>query len=403
VTRNFASDPGDEQQYQDAADEVAVQDDGDGKDQTAAVLNRLEDRLGAAAGPRERSEALDAAGQVLVNVADRSDRDDVLYQIRQGASGVSGGAVNTISSDEIRDELLDPVLASASVDDGAGDSSNVTLENGVALDEFLEDYLEVIERLENTDHVNNDTRYRFSFSDGTVVETTDEHQLQTEFWRLLDTASNVELKPDTIGDAIADSDDPPVGDFTEQGSSQRKMLKRLSPGPDSRTWLSSEWQDCITNVMAEETETVKQAEKHVGPRTDAWTTLRRKVSETRGVRDLHDALDNGIVYVHTRGDGTEELWIPTKMADAACEDYATDRQGLAVEINDRGAGSAEVSGGGVSFETSRTSPPSYWWRVELSHPEVLRPGSVVDELDDDDEMWTGGDSVGESAAFGGDA
>lgn len=384
------------QMYTDVADKSA-DDGGDATDQVGAVMSELEMWLADASSPMEEDGALEAASEALVQVGDRTgETEHVIEYVKRCAASVAGGAVTVKGGgDTICDALL-PGLhelqrdqVREEVENGGG--SDIELESGVGLDEYLEEYLEAVTRLETTDHDDTETSFRFEFRDGLTIELENEFLFMADFWEIVGSKSNVNLKREMVNEVAREF----VGEDPTEHEESRDLFDIISVGPPERMWLPDEWSDSMTDFIDEHTDPVTEDRQSLGPRTEAWQILCAAVRKGRASRDLHSSYDNGAVYVHDVDEDTTEYWVPTSMVDDACEDLAATRQTLALEVNARGAVSDAVSGRGARYESVRTSPSSYWWRIKADHEAVKPPASIVDEFDD------GGIHTGSSAAADG--
>lgn len=394
--------------YETAAEDATCEDV---LHETDEVLSVLQDQLQEAADPMTRLEELAAANRVLVTVAkDYDDPESVIDHTDSYASDIASTA--QIKKDKILAGVLgltreyrnekDKEEIEEKLDETAESESSgqYTLEDGYALDEYLETTDKVV-KLDSEDHVN-DPAHVFKFADGTQVRVEDGDHLSRELlYRVVESGSDEQIRNEIVSTEAA-------GDITTYNKEEaEEQYSLLSHGPEERPWgmdvvldsyQKDAWNKCITHLVDKK----KVKQETSGPCTDAWSDLQAKIKNTRAAKDKQSVVSHGGdgVFYHVEN---EELWVPTSMVSTAAEEYATSRTQLAYELHERGVTSDELSGRNVSTAARDVSPPTRFWRLDRLHPDVPEPEPIVDTFDEMNDAFGGSEVTtdGGTTTFGG--
>ncbi len=329
----------------------------------------------------EEAEATTALKDTLQELARESEDPPVTIDAAKTAAGSAAQKLQEpredivgLIDDGTRD-LLDE-HREEQLDSGEG----LSVPEGTALDEYLEDKLDEIVREQSTDAVD-DPVLRWRFADGVRVETSESiHHDWYALFKKLASATDKRLVPELASEQVED-------ELRDEEDLDGEAYARLSIGPESRPWHSDNtlWSRAISGLVQERirTETV------VGPRTDAWESLQARIRSGRAVEDLGDAVEHGMIHVD---DDSAEVWVPTTMIDNAADKVETSRRAVQAELAERGVTSPELSGERVSEAVSRGGTAMRFWRLDLEHDAVPEPETVLDEIEDPvDQLGASGD------------
>lgn len=375
---------------------AAEQADDGVKREADAVMNLLHGQLEIADTPIDADEELDACGAVLADLARKhGNADEIEDRADLWASEIAGDLSFTGGSDRIMDAVTPPLrearrdIAEQDIAEKAGDGHRYTLDRGIGIDEYVEEHLTRVLKLDSQDH-KSDTKIVFEFDDGTVVEFEDyQHRDPNRFYDDVSVNAPGQIRNKKASLNAADDIDGDPFDDADQWAQDR--YRELSLGPEDRPW-GLDWNDVITHLEEDLGERVAEA----GPNTDAWESLRSAIRNGRAAHDIQSVVDAGTGAVHYN-DEHDEIWVPTGMVDNACEDYAADRRSLVHELDARGVTTDEISGVGASESVRSVDPWTRFWRLDASHPEVPVP-AVVQEIETSSDPFA---SSGDAAADGG--
>jgi len=336
----------------------------DATDETGAVaaadlMDRLTERLKAADGSAAKLKERRAAAEAIAGIATGADNAAAVVNEALNNAGMVAQRSNT-KKDQITD-----AIRSATEDVRLEQSkTQIGLDHGYGLDEYLERNLVHVKKWESTDH-HADPRFEWHFDDGTVVETASGTAYGWyEFWvKLADATDKYQLLPEFASEEIGDPDEDP-------------QYARLSLGPESRPWSESHYIQCITDLKKER---VKNAET-VGPRTEVWEAVRNHIAQSRAVTDLTQAIEHKAVHVTYDDDDITEVWVPTTVINTQAEEHGVETHGLHSEVVARGADSDELGGDRIAEPKRAGTTTLRYWRLDATHPEVPEPDEVVDEL-----------------------
>lgn len=377
--------------YKQAANEAANEYGAEAK----AVKGLLTSQL-KTTGTFEAAGELADAGHALAAIARQHETADHLTgQLDSLSSEVAENSSFNGGKERILGAIESPVVEvqreqeEQELQDLADNGHAYTLDRGVGLDEYVEGNLERIVKITNQDHVSEYT-FAFKFSDGTSVEFEDyDHRDANEFYERVSSAAPVWVRDEL---ASVKARDDISGDITSDDWAEDKY-RELSLGPKDRPW-GLDWSDVITHL--EHAEGEDMAEPPAGPRTDAWEDLQTSIENGRAAHDRQSVVDAADGAVHYNEDH-DEVWVPTSMVDAACEDYGTNREKLVRELHARGVTTDEISGMGCS----EAKDGIRWWRLKASAVEMPR---IVQSIEEADTFASAGQAAadGGTTTFGGD-
>ena len=242
------------------------------------------------------------------------------------------------------------------------------VDHGIGLDRFLEDHLEEVVIQRSTDAVD-DPVFRWRFDGGERVETDDGvHFDHYHFFKKLSAATDRRLVTQMASEKAEDHSD------------SAEEYARKSLGPTDRPWSrsSDQWTQSISGLVEERSRT----ETVLGPRTEAWESIRARIGAATAYRSLDDAVAQGLIHVDEDHD---EIWIPTSMVADAVENIETSRWGLQSELAERGIDTDELSGSGISEAVRRDSSVGRFWRLDATHEDFPEPENIQDEVTDGTE------------------
>jgi hypothetical protein len=326
------------------------------------VMDTLGDRLKEAQGAGDKMRELLAAGDAVAQLAEESDDPPKVVSAARDAAGDAAQVAST-GKNRIVEAIDDAVgdLEEQAIEEAGG----YRVDHGIGLDRFLEENLEEIVVQRSTDAVD-DPVLRWRFDQGERVETDDGlHFDHYHFFKKLSAATDRRLVTELASEKAEDH------------SENREEYARKSLGPKDRPWSRENdlWTRAISGLVEERSRT----ETVLGPRTEAWESIRARIKSGRGVRDLDDAVTHGMIYVE---EDLDEVWIPTGMVSDAVENVETSRRALQSELAERGIDSKELSGNGISEAVRSGSSAARFWRLDATHDEVPELETVVDEADD---------------------
>lgn len=310
----------------------------------------------------EKLRELGGAAGALREIAEGADEPDKVIEAAKSEAGTVARHTG-----EPKDKIL------SQIDEEVGEMQREAIEkqggyrvdHGIGLDRYLEEHLKGVVRQRSTDHVDSPV-FRWRFDEGEVVETAEGiHFDYYSFFKKVSDSTARRVVPELASEKAkehADSDE----EYAE-----------LSLGPLDRPWSRSgdKWARSISGLVEERS----SEEIVVGPRTEAWETIRDRISSGRAIRDLDDAVEHGMIYVD---DELDEIWVPTSTVANAVENVETSRRALQSELHERGVDSDELSGGKISEAVTRKGVAARFWRLDASHDEVPTPETIVDEVDD---------------------
>jgi hypothetical protein len=344
----------------------------------AEVMDRLKERHKAADGSAGELAELKAAAEAVGELAAEADRPPaVIETARNEAASVAEETRR--SKDTIVDRLeagTDHVLQASAEED-------LRLENMCALDTYLEEYLGEVVIQRSTDAVS-DSRFRWQFENGHVYEHDDSiHMDRFNFWTELVRDAREPLTHELASEQIGDPDE------------EEDRYRKLSLGPESRPWHPSMWVECIHSLLDERAREVEV----VGPRTSVWEDIQNWIRRTRFVEDLADAVTNSQARAIVAGeDDIEEVWVPASVVSEHCEEWGITATALQAELAERGVGSDDVPGDGLSEAFTIDGAAMRYWRLNAGHDEVPEPDETVAELADGVDR----DIAGHGFEYGGD-
>lgn len=333
-------------------------DIGDGTIAATKVMDRLKERLTGTDSMADKLQEMRAASSAVATVAKKSDNPlGVIQAARNCASEVAehGRTKKDIILDALESATDDVLERAAEV--------GLQLDQGVGVDEYLENELLIVKKVTSTDN-NDEPTFRWEFRDGTAVETTEGTYLEPyNFWKKLATATDKQLQFEFVSEQI------------EKDESTDEYA-RLSIGPDDRAWHQDNWIRCLNSLVSERSETVTVT----GPRTEVWDTIRNDIARSRAVRDTTQAVENGWLTVMENGDGVEEIWVPSKIVSNHSEDHGLTTKSIQQELAARGVDSDELGGERISEEVQSGNHTIRYWRLDAAHEEVPLPNEITDEV-----------------------
>lgn len=358
--------------YQEKADST----DGTADFKARAVCDMLTERLKKINEPIAIDEELGIASDVLCTVAENNEAVETVkdYVVRR-SPGIASDT--QISKEDIRAGLL-PSLndlqrqeAMAERDQASGDW---TLDNGMGVDEYIEQHIESVVKSTTTDHVDDITTV-FRFDTNVQIEFDDNEHLSFErFYPALANATEAHIREDF---ASVQALQYTGGDVTEDGTENKQNYREMSLGPEDRPWIAANWNECITDVVDEYCNWTPKHEQPVGPRTEAFEYIQNEIQSGQVTTDKADAVDMSAVYV---AEDCDEIWVPNTIVDTACEDIAVNRETLVRELKERGVGSDEISGNRFSKPVTVSGMALRMWRFDATHPEIPEPADPTDSL-----------------------
>lgn len=327
----------------------------------AEVMDRLAERLKSVDTGSGRMEEMQAAGEAVAELA--ADADDPLAVVESAENEASHVAEKARTP-------KDPILAAlrkatADVREDAAEQG-LELEHGYALDRYLEDDLEIVKRIESTDH-NTETTLRWEFGDGVAVETNEGTHLEHyNFYKKLQAGTRKKLQPDLVSEQIGEYDENP------------DQYARLSVGPTSRPWAIQNWVQCITDLVDER----QRFEESVGLRTMAWERLSNEIHLSRAVSRLPVAVDQSMMHAkRAEGGGLAELWVPAKRVSDICEEHGITANALQQELAAREINADRLPGGQISESQEIDGRLVRFWCLDATNEEVPEPDEVIDEIE----------------------
>jgi len=329
------------------------------------VMDALGDRLKDTDGAADKMRELAAAGNAISHLAEQADDPTKVVSAARDASG-DVAQVASIGKDRISEAIGDAVgdLEEEAIEEAGG----YRVDHGIGLDRFLEDHLEEVVIQRSTDAVD-DPVFRWRFDGGERVETDDGvHFDHYHFFKKLSAATDRRLVTQMASEKAEDHSD------------SAEEYARKSLGPTDRPWSrsSDQWTQSISGLVEERSRT----ETVLGPRTEAWESIRARIGAATAYRSLDDAVAQGLIHVDEDHD---EIWIPTSMVADAVENIETSRWGLQSELAERGIDTDELSGSGISEAVRRAGSVGRFWRLDATHEDVPEPENIQDEVTDGTE------------------
>lgn len=329
------------------------------------VMDTLGDRLKETDGAADKMRELAAAGSTISHLAEQADDPTKVVSAARDASG-DVAQVASIGKDRISEAIGDAVgdLEEKAIEEAGG----YRVDHGIGLDRFLEDHLEEVVIQRSTDAVD-DPVFRWRFDGGERVETDDGvHFDHYPFFKKLSSATDRRLVTQMASEKA------------EGHSDSAEEYARKSLGPTDRPWSRKEdrWAQSISGLVEERSRT----ETVLGPRTEAWESIRARIGAATAYRSLGDAVAQGLIHVD---EDLEEIWLPTSMMADAVENIETSRWGLQSELAERGIDTDELSGSGISEAVKRGGSVGRFWRLDATHEDVPEPENIQDEVTDGTE------------------
>lgn len=368
------------EKYRDAVDTDAA-------DARYAVKGLIEDHLQpdlqeVADDPLDRHDVCSDAVDVFADVlADADDKHGFIDYINNKLSAIAKTAQTP--ADKLRGELVAPLRErlqdSADMSDVDVPADALQLENGIALDEFVEERLKCVEHRTSTDHVA-DVELAFVFRDGdggevTMLVNETEHLYRGAFRAAVAGTVTAPVRNEIVSERIQDEieDDLPGG-VLDEDSLAADAYARKSLGPETRPWHDQTWDKCMTDLVDEHRVTPQMPN---GPRTDAWEYIRDTIKHGQVTSNLADALDHSVPYYD---DDTDEVWVPVSVADNAVENYSCTRRELYYELVARGVGTDNLSGDKLSEPQTAGGITERVYRLDATHDEVPDTDDVVENI-----------------------
>jgi len=383
--------------YRRAADE-AEKEKGNPRYGVSAAAELLKGQLKAASDTLAAGDEMAACGAVLAEIAEEHAEAEWVLEYLDDNVGTM--AMQTgIGADKIISGVTPPIREvrreqnEEKIEEKVGTYGFAySLEYGIGIDEYVEDHLDRVLKLETRDH-KSDRSIVFEFDDGTSVEFEDnDHRNIEAFCEEISVAAPGRIRSKIASkEAAGDIDGNP---FDASDTWAREKYRELSLGPEERPWGLS-WNEVITHLEEAAGETMD--EPPAGPNTDAWEDLQAAIENGRAAHDKQSVVDAGNGAVHYY-DEHDEVWVPTSMVDNACEDYATNRKSLVHELDARGVTTDEISGVGCSEADFDVEPPIRWWRFDASDEDVRLP-TIVQEIENSTDPFAS--TAGDAAADGG--
>ncbi len=347
---------------QDLADEYSDLVD----EPNAAAASDIMDALAENAKDLEKSSSrfahISAAARALSDVVEESPNPTrTAERARQAAGEVAQKA--QIPKQQIIDELNAEIREAER--SAILDSGGYRVDVGIGLDRYLEEYIEEIVVQRTTDSVD-DPLYIWEFRDGVSIEIDDGlHFNPLQFFKKISAASSLQIVPELASEKADDH-----ADTAEQ-------YAELSLGPVERPWSRNAdlWARSVTGLIAEHS----RAEVVTGVRTEAWDLIQRRISSSRAVRDRADAVEHSMLYVD---DENGEVWVPTSMVGAVCDELEIGRRHLQIELAARDVTSKQLSGDRISEAVTENGRSMRFWRLDLGNEEVPEPDETIDEIAD---------------------
>ncbi len=325
----------------------------------ADLMDRLTERLKAADGSAAKLKERRAAAEAIAEIAADANRPAAVVNEAINNAGMVAQRSNTK-----KDQITDAIRSATESVRLEQSKTQIGLERGYGLDEYLERNLVQVKKWQSTDH-HAEPRFEWEFDDGAVVETASGTAFSWyEFWvKLADATDEYQLLPEFASEEIGNPEEDP-------------RYAELSLGPESRPWSETEYIQCITDLKHER---VKHVET-VGPRTEVWEAVRNHIARYRAVTDVKEAVEHKAVHVTYEDGNLAEVWVPTTVINTKAEEHGIETDGLHSEVVARGADSDELRGEQVADVKHSGSTTLRFWRLDATHEEVPEPDEIVDEL-----------------------
>ena len=338
-----------------------VAGDGSARRRTGAVMDSLAERLQSADGMSSKFDELQAVGTVIAKIAESADDPTAVTDIVRSAAGDAAQRGGT-AKDLIVEEIM--AVVGELEKEAVREADPVLDGEAVGLDTFLEKQVEEVVRQRSTD-ASADTILRWRFDGGKIVETDRGKQFACfEFFRDLADATPAQVVPMMASEKV------------EEMADDEDEYAELSVGPIERPWSRKNdlWSQSISSLVDERS----REEVVLGPRTEAWESLRDWIAAGRGIRDRTDAVENGLIHIP---DDLDEVWVPTSWVGEACDPLELNRRELQSELSERGIDTDALSGGSISEAVSTGKTAARYWRLDATHPDVPQPETVLDNVD----------------------
>lgn len=347
------------------------------------IENQLQPDLKEAADdPLDQKDVCSDAVDVLTDVlAGADDKHRFVGYIDDKLSAIAKTAQT--AADDLRPLLVAPLREELQNSAGASDvtvpAGTLQLENGIALDEFVESRLKCVEHRTSTDHVA-DVELAFVFDDGdggevTMLVNETEHLYRGAFRAAIAGTVTAPVRDEIVSERIQDEiEDELPGEVLDDDSMAADAYARKSLGPETRPWHDQEWDKCMTDLVDEHRVTPKPPH---GPRTDAWEYVQDTIEHGQVTSNLAGALDHSVPYYD---EDTDEVWVPVTIADQAVENYSCNRRELYYELSGRGVGTDNLGGDKLSEPKTAGGVTERVYRLDVEHDEVPEPEDVVENI-----------------------
>jgi len=362
--------------------------DTDAADARYAVKPVIEDHLqpdlkDVADDPLDRNDVCSDAVEVFTDVlADADDKPRFVEFIEDKLSALAKSAQT--AADDLRPQLATPLREELQNTTDVSDVVTVSkddlyLDNGIALDTFVEERLKRVEHRTSTDHVA-DVELAFVFDDGdggevTMLVNETEHLYRGAFRAAVAGAVTAPVRDEIVSEQIIeDIEDAVPGEVLDEDSMAADAYAEHSHGPETRPWHAQAWDQCMTDLVDEYRAT---PDRPNGPRTDAWEYVQDTIEHGQVTSTLADALDHSVPYYD---EDTDEVWVPVTVADQAVENYSCSRRELYYELVARGVGTENLGGDKLSEPQTAGGISERVYRLNAEHDEVPEPVDVVENI-----------------------
>jgi hypothetical protein len=326
----------------------------------AEVMDRLAERLNSVGTTAERMKETRAAAEAVAELAAEADEPLAPIESAENAAGSVAEKGRTP-----KDTILEAISEATKEVRQQAAEQGLSLGHGYALDRYLEEGLEVVRRIESTDH-NTETTLSWQFSDGVAVEIDDGTHLEKyNFWKKLAQRTKKKLQPDLVSEEIGDPEEH-VDEYA-----------RLSIGPASRPWAEQYWIRCITDLLEERQETVETA----GARTMTWEAVANEIRLSRAVSGVEAAVDQTMPHAKLDDGEMVEIWLPGKLITQKCEEFGITTKALQEELSAREINSDDLGGERISERVVVDGNGVRFWRLDATREEVPDPAEIVDEVE----------------------
>lgn len=398
------------ERYRDAVDT-------DADDARRSVKKLIEDHLqpdlkDVSDAPLDRNDVCSDAVEVFADIlADADDKQRFVQYIEDKLISLAKTAQT--AADDLRPQLVTPLREELQNSTNASDVVDVSeddlrLDNGIALDTFIETRLKRVEHRTSTDHVADvELAFVFDGEDGevTMLVNETEHLYRGAFRAAVAGAVTAPVRDEIVSERIAgDIEDSLPGEVLDDDSMAADAYAEESHGPETRPWHDQTWDKCMTDLVDEYRVTPDPPH---GPRTDAWGYVQDTIEHGQVTSNLADALDHAVPYYD---EDTDEVWVPVTVADQAVENYSCSREELYYELVARGVGTENLGGNKMSEPQTAGGISERVYRLNAEHDEVPELVDVAenisaggaDALFDDDFAGVSDDPYGRATDGGRD-